>query len=205
MPTTREEALLGPPSPEAKPGPEREGSSAWTRRCVDPATGVPSDGPCRWLARGWARYRWGLFVVLAVLPFVVYRDDIVSILELWYVPIMVVAASALNGSGAPIAGGIIYFPILSSFGRLCPRDVVAFSAATQALGIGLLTPLNWFMRDLSVFYVDIIRVGLLPGAAGLALSLFIMPYVSGTTNKCVYISFLINFYCHVRFLNNMST
>jgi len=90
----------------------------------------------------------------------------------WYAPVMGAVAALLPASGAPIAGGIIFFPILTSLG-VCSADAVAFSAATQFLGCGVFAPLNWLVQDPSVFNADIFKLALPPGALGLALGLYL--------------------------------
>ena len=48
-----------------------------------------------------------------------------------YVPLMGLCAAALPAAGAPVAGGIVFMPILT-LNKICPRDAVAFAAAMQA-------------------------------------------------------------------------
>ena len=66
----------------------------------------------------------------------------------------------------PVAGGVIFLPILEYHG-LCPRDAVAFTAATQMVGVGIFAPMNWMLTDQSVFILAAIRISILPSTVGL--------------------------------------
>eukprot|EP00640_Fibrocapsa_japonica_P006094 CAMPEP_0113943668 /NCGR_PEP_ID=MMETSP1339-20121228/26962_1 /TAXON_ID=94617 /ORGANISM="Fibrocapsa japonica" /LENGTH=125 /DNA_ID=CAMNT_0000948607 /DNA_START=30 /DNA_END=404 /DNA_ORIENTATION=- /assembly_acc=CAM_ASM_000762 len=69
-----------------------------------------------------------LLIFLVILPFIFYTPA--EIASLWYVPIMGIVAAALPSGGAPIAGGIVFLPVLTING-LSASQAVAFSAATQ--------------------------------------------------------------------------
>ena len=83
---------------------------------------------------------------------------------------MATFAASIPASGTPVAGGIIFLPVLQSFG-VCPRDAVAFSAITQLFGCGVFAPLNWLIVDPDVFLVDALRISWLPSALGVILAL----------------------------------
>jgi hypothetical protein len=51
----------------------------------------------------------------------------------WYAPIMGVVACALPTSGMPVAGGIVFLPVLTHIAGLSARQAVAFAAATQCV------------------------------------------------------------------------
>ena len=63
---------------------------------------------------------------------------------------MATVAATIPASGAPVAGGILFLPVLQSYG-VCPRDAVAFSSITQFFGCGIFAPLNWLAIDPNVF------------------------------------------------------
>jgi hypothetical protein len=112
----------------------------------------------------WMVGRVVLFFVLITLPFLVLQWE--TITRLWFAPLMGVVAAAIPASGAPVAGGIVFLPVLDSFG-VCPRDAVAFSAATQFFGVGIFAPLNWLIKDKNIFIWPAIKRTWVPSAIGL--------------------------------------
>ena len=56
-----------------------------------------------------------------------------------YTPFLAIVAAAIPASGAPIAGGIIFIPVLQ-LDSLTLRNAIAFSSATQMLGVGVFAP-----------------------------------------------------------------
>ena len=92
----------------------------------------------------------------------------------WWAPAMGVVACALPSSGMPVAGGIVFLPMLTRIGGLPARDAVAFAAATQTVGVGILAPLNWLFHDRRVFVRngrgDIFLLTTLPSFGGVALT-----------------------------------
>lgn len=56
-----------------------------------------------------------------------------------YTPFLAIVAAAIPAAGAPIAGGIIFIPVLQ-LDSLNLRNAVAFSSATQFLGVGIFAP-----------------------------------------------------------------
>jgi uncharacterized membrane protein YfcA len=90
----------------------------------------------------------------------------------WFCPIMGVVACALPSSGMPIAGGIVFLPVLTHIAGVDARTAVAFTAATQTIGVGVLAPLNWLFHDKRVFIRngsgDLILMASLPSWAGVA-------------------------------------
>jgi hypothetical protein len=83
-----------------------------------------------------------LLVILVVAPLVLFRNHMELLRDAWFAPLMGIVACTIPASGAPVAGGVIFLPILESYG-LCPRDAVAFTAATQMVGVGIFAPMNW--------------------------------------------------------------
>jgi len=127
------------------------------------------------LGECWRYVRWLVLVVLIVTPAIMQAvgDNGSSFhslfARLWFAPLMGLFAGVLPSSGAPIAGGIVFFPILSMSG-LCGQDSVAFLSATQFLLCGVFTPLNWLLTDPTVLRADVFRLALLPGSIGLTLA-----------------------------------
>ena len=130
---------------------------------------VPVGTPC--FVKIWVYARPIIFVVLCLLPFSIYEWQ--ELITLWPIPTMAVVAASIPASGAPVAGGIVFLPVLHSFG-VCPRDAVAFSAATQFFGVGIFAPLNWMAQDASVF---------LPGAL---CSFYPLPWMPRFTNHNIW-------------------
>ena len=93
--------------------------------------------------------------------------------EDWYVPTMAAVAAVIPSSGAPVAGGIVFVPVLQAHG-VAPRDAVAFSALTQLIGCGVLTPLNWLAAGADVFDREALRASLAPASIGALASLTVL-------------------------------
>ena len=71
----------------------------------------------------------------------------------------------------PVAGGVVFFPILSMAG-IPYRQVVGFAAATQFVGVGLFAPLSWIVRDQSVLLWRVFGLSTVAGGAGVLLALY---------------------------------
>ena len=144
----------------------------------------------------WRYTRWLVLVVLIVIPPIsqAVADNGSSFhslfARLWFAPLMGFVAGVLPGSGAPIAGGIVFFPILSMLG-LCSQDSVAFLSATQFLLCGVFTPLNWIITDPNVLRADVFRLALLPGAVGLALAFVLEEHLDERVSKAILWCFLV--------------
>lgn len=72
---------------------------------------------------------------------------------------------------------------------LCPRDAVAFSAATQMVGVGVFAPLNWLVVDPKVFLPKVWLMTALPACLGLACSLLLLPIKRDEHVQDVYVAF----------------
>ena len=112
----------------------------------------------------WMVGRVFLFFFLLTLPFVVLEWE--TIKRVWFAPFMGIVAAAIPASGAPVAGGVVFLPVLDSFG-VCPRDAVAFSAATQFFGVGIFAPLNWLIKDKNIFVWPALKRTWFPSALGI--------------------------------------
>ena len=156
---------------------------------IEPATGAAALAGITGV-KGWKTGRWVVFAVLCWLPFTIYTPS--ELLDMWGIPLMAVCAAAIPASGAPIAGGIIFLPVLRAYG-VCPRDAVAFSAATQFFGCGIFSPLNWLVQDPTVFLPDAVRVSFTPSAIGLVASLTMLK-ISGC-NSDLYVMGIFGSFC----------
>ena len=121
-------------------------------------------------ARIWLVTRAALLPLVSALPVVVYWDELDMLRAAWYAPLMGIAACALPSAGVPVAGGIVFLPVLT-LGGVCPRDAVAFSAATQMLGVGVFAPLNWLVVDPSVFIPAALWLAIVPSVVGVVIAL----------------------------------
>ena len=124
------------------------------------------------MLRLWFRSRPFLLVAFSVLPFVVYRNHLDVLAEAWFAPVMACVACAIPASGAPLAGGVIFLPVLNLAG-LCARDAVAFTALTQTFGVGIFSPLNWLVRDPGILSFSALGVCVVPALLGMFQALMI--------------------------------
>lgn len=139
--------------------------------CKTVVLGLTLSG--RWptpFARPWLLTRAVLMILLMGLPWLVYPPSVLR--EVWFAPFMTTVAVLLPASGVPIAGGIVFFPVLSLAG-FHPDSAVAFAAATQAVGVGVFTPLTWYVQEPNVF----LRVAFPPAVLGSSISCALAVYV----------------------------
>lgn len=126
------------------------------------------------LSRAWLAHRPALLALLAILPLIACRNRPQLLRDGWFVPLMGIVACAIPSSGIPVAGGILFLPILHNYYGLCARDAVAFTAATQMIGVGVFAPLNAIAQSNSAqspFVRNAVIVSILPGAAGVTSAL----------------------------------
>jgi len=109
---------------------------------------------------------------LVVLPLLIFgwRET----LRAWYIPLLAIFAAAFPSGGAPIAGGILFVPMLIRTG-VQPKQAVAFSAAVQTFGCGIFAPLNWTSMNPRILIFEILYVSLIPGVLGCITALVILP------------------------------
>lgn len=120
----------------------------------------------------WLAAKCVLLVILVLMCMLLV--PVQTMREAWFAPIMGVVACALPSSGMPVAGGIVFVPTLTTFGGMDARDAIAFTAATQMVGVGILAPLNWLFHDRRVFVrdgkADLLFVVLIPSWLGVSLT-----------------------------------
>jgi len=140
--------------------------------CVRPGLTRSMAGPAcvrPGLARIWFVARSFLLVATTALPLALY--PLQQLAPLWPMPLLGLVAACIPGAGAPVAGGIIFLPMLRMM-HVCPRDAVAFSTATQFIGVGVLTPLTWLVTDPSTFCLSTLPLCAPPALLGLLLALY---------------------------------
>lgn len=120
----------------------------------------------------WERTKWILFVILIIIPFLVFPIDVIS--KCGITSILGLIACCFPSGGAPVAGGIIFIPSLSYLG-LSAKQCVAFCAATQALGCGVFTPLNWYSKDPGILIKSTFAIVVPSSILGLYCAIFVFP------------------------------
>ena len=116
-----------------------------------------------------------LFVVTLCLPIIIYRSNYLSFLaHSWFAPLMGIVACAIPSGGAPVAGGVVFLPVLSMVG-LEPHDAVGFAVTTQMFGIGIFAPLGWMARDPTVLMFNFLKITFPYALAGLLTGLLLIP------------------------------
>jgi uncharacterized membrane protein YfcA len=98
-------------------------------------------------AKAWVVTKGLLMIGLIIFP--VLTLTLEEVKAAWWSPIMGILACALPACGMPIAGGIVFYPILTT--RMPPFQVVTFSMWTQAIGVGVLAPMNWLFKRPDIF------------------------------------------------------
>lgn len=133
----------------------------------------PGQRPMTWTKLFWCGLLLG---VLIAIPCSLYSGS--ELLKYWYAPLMGLA-STIPSAGAPVAGGIVFFPILMLAG-FSPSQAVAYAAATQMLGVGVFVPGSFVVYEAySVFLHDILFWGTFSGGVGVAATLFVFEYFFG--------------------------
>ena len=116
-----------------------------------------------------------VFITTLLLPIAIFRHGFFSFLaHTWFAPLMGIVACAIPSGGAPVAGGVVFLPVLSMVG-LEPHDAVGFAAATQMFGVGIFAPLGWMSRDPTVLMGGFLRVALPYALGGLLTGLLLVP------------------------------
>lgn len=90
----------------------------------------------------------------------------------WWLPSVGFVGCVLPSAGVPMAGQLIYFPMLS-FAGFNPQECVAFGVAVQAVSVGIFVPMSWLVRDRSVFILTVFLYALPSGIVGLFIGLYV--------------------------------
>lgn len=116
-----------------------------------------------------------LFVATLCLPIIIFQANYRSFLaHSWFAPLMGIVACAIPSGGAPVAGGVVFLPVLSMVG-LEPHDAVGFAVTTQMFGTGIFAPLGWMARDPTVLMFNFLKVTIPYALAGLLTGLLLIP------------------------------
>lgn len=181
-----EAALLGAAEPSVEFLKLRDGGSGGTR---EPGGGgdrtPPGQRPMTWTKLACCSL---LLAVLIAIPAALYPPS--ELLKYWYAPLMGLA-STIPSAGAPVAGGIVFFPILMLAG-FSPSEAVAYAAATQMLGVGVFVPGSFLVYEAySVFLHDILFWGTFAGGLGVSCTLFIFEMFFGDPEWWILLGFTI--------------
>ena len=103
---------------------------------------------------------------------------------------MGIIAASIPASGIPVAGGIVFVPLLTVAG-VCPRDAIVFTAATQTLGVGVFAPLNWFVAKPQVFDADVLWLAVPFSLLGDYVALRFVPVSNDRTVILAFASFCV--------------
>jgi len=143
----------------------------------------------------WKRNSYALLPILAMIPLLSF--GLKKPLEAWYTPFLGVIAASLPSGGAPVAGGIVFLPMLVA-GGLTAQQAVAFSAATQTFGCGIFAPLNWFSVNPNVIIKEILPVSVISGVLGCLTAMLLVPISSVMVEKffAVFCIFLAGYVIH---------
>ena len=116
------------------------------------------------------------FVFVLLLPMFIYNREYVStfLFDSWYVPIMGIIGCTILSGGAPVAGGVVFLPILT-MKQIEAHQAVAFAASTQMIGVGIFAPMGWMSRDPSVLMPSFLKPMFPFALAGLLFSYLVTP------------------------------
>lgn len=129
----------------------------------------------------WEKSRWYLLIFFTCLPFFIFSMEFLR--DAWIMSILGFLGCLLPSAGAPVGGGIVFIPVLLHLG-LQPKECVAFTACAQAVGCGVFTPLNWVVKDPSIFIKSSLPVCLTSATIGLMTALFILPLDDKEVEMC---------------------
>lgn len=147
---------------------KQEFPPVWMRKILSlPLEGSVQRGPLGFLV-----IRIVLFVVLTAVAGLRVSADVHH--YFWFVPCMGFVGCMIPSAGIPVAGSIIFMPLLLMAG-VKPDACVAFGTATQAVGVGIFAPLGWFLKKPSVFLLPVFAYAIPGGCLGLAAGLLLFP------------------------------
>mmetsp|Transcript_10623 Transcript_10623/g.21222 ORF Transcript_10623/g.21222 Transcript_10623/m.21222 type:complete len:417 (-) Transcript_10623:168-1418(-) len=117
-----------------------------------------------------------ILVFVLVLPMLIYQKEYFSTFfhDTWYVPIMGIIGCTIPSGGAPVAGGVVFLPILT-MKNIEAHEAVAFAASTQMVGVGIFAPMGWMSRDPTVLMPSFLKPMFPFALAGLLFSYLVTP------------------------------
>lgn len=118
----------------------------------------------------------GILVFVLVLPMIIYNTQYFSkfFYDTWYVPIMGIIGCTIPSGGAPVAGGVVFLPILT-MKHIEAHEAVAFAASTQMIGVGIFAPMGWMYKDPTVLMPSFLKPMFPWALAGLFFSYLVTP------------------------------
>lgn len=125
----------------------------------------------------WRKYLAPATLVFTlILPVLIYRHEYISkfLVDTWYVPIMGIIGCTIPSGGAPVAGGVVFLPILT-MKHIDAHEAVAFAASTQMIGVGIFAPMGWMSRDPTVLMGSFLKPMFPFALAGLLFSYLVTP------------------------------
>merc|ERR1740117_875615 len=131
-------------------------------------------------AAGPASFQWkgadGVVVALALICWggMLSNPDLQP---LGFMPLIGICTATI-GNAFPVAGGVIFVPVLMML-NIHIHNAVAFSVATQTFGNGLFGTGTWLMRDPAMFIGAAIPPVLCGSALGVLTSLLVLPMPGG--------------------------
>jgi len=157
--------------------PVQPGHAETTKSLTSSTSSLTTDERLRRIGFNWRQYLApSCLAILIALPMAIFRRDYFDFIKYTsYAPLCGLIACSIPSGGAPVAGGIVFLPILTIMG-IEPHNAVAFTAATQMLGVGVFTPLGWLYRDPGVIMLKSFLLPMLPIALlGLLTGLLVLP------------------------------
>ena len=103
--------------------------------------------------------------------------------HVWAMPFLGVC-SGIVGNAFPVAGGVIFVPVLLVLGEPV-HAAVAFSVATQSFGNGVFGVTNWLLKDPEAFIWPVLPPVLLGSWLGVYLAIFAFPAGNGTVIRAM--------------------
>lgn len=137
-------------------------------------------------------------VFVLVLPMIIYNKEYFSTFfyDTWYVPIMGIIGCTIPSGGAPVAGGVVFLPILT-MKNIEAHEAVAFAASTQMIGVGIFAPMGWMSRDPSVLMPSFLKPMFPFALAGLLFSYLVTPLEKEDEVLLAFTIFVICLACYI--------
>jgi len=114
------------------------------------------------------------FIVLFIwfVSMLLFTDFAERVKEFWYfIPFGIMGATVAMST--PAGGGLVFFPILIRSG-LSPQEVVAFTLATETIGMGF-GSIRWMIEDFKAFQWKIVFSTIPGGWIGLYIGVMLVP------------------------------
>jgi len=125
-----------------------------------------------------------VFVLLLWVTFMsLFTDFSGTFCIYWYfIPFGIMGATIAMST--PAGGGLVFFPVLIRFG-FAPQEVVAFSLATETIGMGF-GSIRWLIEDFKAFQWKVIISTIPGGWIGLYLGTMVIPIQSAKIARLIF-------------------